>query len=146
MPGSQFESKLEIIDGRISPAGELVLQPDEDVTKLYAWVMQVGESHGTGAVCIAFQESGGFPSRTQWTTRGDAIHEGTFRPGQAFAIAVTVSKVKAPDGAAGEEPSIYDVLGDQEIGSTRVYWWSETLLLVNAAAAEQPVTPGPAVA
>ena len=102
-----------------------LLEDDEEITRLYAWVIQVAED-GTSAVCAAFQEAGGFPSRVRWNTRSDAVHEGVFRPGQAYAMALSVRKV----GREGSEPSaVWSVLGEPVDQSTRWYWWSETIIL-----------------
>ena len=105
-----FDGVLTIdADGRISPRGPLDRAADQKITKLYAWVFQLNPD-GTGAVCVAAQSDPADLKRTNWTTRADAIHEGRFREGAAFGMAVTSSK-------------------DLVDGKTKVYWWSETIFL-----------------
>lgn len=116
MAGGKFHPLTIDMDGRVAPSGPLVLDANEEMSRLYAWVFQLN-SDGTGAVCMAFQEAGGFRSQTEWTTREDAVHEGKFQAGPAFAMAVAISKQV---GAS--------------VGSPRLYYWSETLYLLPVAA------------
>ena len=97
-------------DGRISPRGPLNSNDDEQVTKLYAWVIQLNPD-GSGAACVAVQAESAQLEGDEWTTRPDAVHEGRFREGAAIGMAVTVSMG----------------LADQKV---RVYSWSETIYLV----------------
>jgi hypothetical protein len=109
MPKS-FDAVLTInADGRISPRGPLSPAADEKVEKLYAWVFQLN-ADGSGAACVAAQGESTDLTGDEWTVRADAIHEGRFRAGAAVGMAVTVSK-------------------DLVSGKTRVYWWSENILL-----------------
>ena len=124
MPGGKFDPELDIVNGRISPRGSLNAESDEEISRLYAWVIQMRED-GSGAVCAAFQEGGALQGQDTWTTRADAIHEGVFSQGQAFAMAVSVSRV-AGDAV---HPGAWNLLGPPKDDSTRVYWWSETILL-----------------
>jgi hypothetical protein len=111
--GSNFDNLTINANGRVVPSGPLSLASNEEISGLYAWVIQ-SNADGTGATCIASQEAGGFPSRIRWTTREDTIvQEGRFQPGQALAMAVSVSRAA---GAAANAPPI-------------VYWWSETIQL-----------------
>jgi hypothetical protein len=121
MPGSNFDRVLVLKDGRISPTGALEIEDDETIIRLYVWIIQV-HNDGTSAACIAFQEDWNPQSRKTWATRADAIHEGEFRPGQAFATAISVSRVQAS--------SIWSRLATPARGSTRTYWWSELVLIV----------------
>ncbi len=105
-----FDEVLTIdADGRISPRGPLNPAADEQIAKLYAWVVQLNPD-GTGAACVAAQGEAADLAGDEWTTRPDAPHEGRFREGAAIGMAVTVSK-------------------DLVNGKTRVYWWSETIYL-----------------
>jgi hypothetical protein len=108
--GSNFDNVL-VIDaaGRITPTGALVLAANEKVSRLHAWVIQMNPD-GTSAACVASQQAGSFQSTTQWAARDDAVHEGRFRPGQALALAVSISR----DADTPEADPI-------------VYWWSETV-------------------
>ena len=112
-------------NGRITPSGPLQLDADEEVIRLYAWVIQA-RADGTAAICAAFQED--FPSRTEWTARADAVHEGVFSAGQAFAMAVMVSRRGRVGREAGEPSSRWRLLGTPE-DPTRAYWWSEMIIL-----------------
>ncbi len=103
-----FDEVLTIdADGRISPRGPLNPVEGEEITKLYAWVVQLNPD-GTGAACVAAQGNPADLAGDEWTTRADAIHEGRFQEGAAIGMAVTFSK---------------DVVNKK----TRVYWWSETI-------------------
>ena len=107
----------------LCPAVPLTLAADEEMSSLHAWVIQTN-GDGTGAVCVASQEAGGFRARDRWSTRDDtAVHEGRFQPGQAFAMAVSISRnAKAMNG-----PPV-------------VYWWGETIGL--KAADDHGILPG----
>jgi hypothetical protein len=110
MAGGKFDPLTIDKNGRVAPSGPLVLDQNEEMSSLSAWVIQLNGDR-SGAVCIASQEAGGFQSQTEWTTQAVA-HEGEFRSGPAFAMAVAISR---QGGAAGAAP--------------RVYFWSETLWL-----------------
>lgn len=126
MSNGKFRDVLNINgNGRITPSGPLELDDDEEITRLYAWVIQPRED-GTAAICVAFQED--FPSRTEWTTRADAVHEGVFRAGQAFAMAVMVSRRGRVGREAGEPSPRWGLLGTPE-DPTRAYWWGETIIV-----------------
>lgn len=129
MPGSKFDQVLKLKNGRISPEGDLDIGNDEEIIRLFVWVIQIHDD-GTSAACIGFQEAGGFQlAEMRWDVRTDAIHEGVFRPGQGLAMAVSISKV-----VSGVEPSpVWHSFGTPEDGSTRVYWWSETVVIAPAA-------------
>ena len=125
MPAS-FDDVLNIDgNGRITPSGPLQLDDDEEVTRLFAWVIQARED-GTAAICAAFQET--FPSRDEWDTRADAVHEGVFKAGQAFAMAVMVGRRRKVGREAGEPASRWRLLGTPK-DPTRAYWWSEMIIL-----------------
>jgi hypothetical protein len=125
---ASFKDELEIdASGRITPSGPLELADDEDIVRLYAWVVQTRED-GSAAICSGFQEAGGFPSRKEWKTRADAVHEGVFSKGQATAMAVMVTKRGRAGREGGATSSRWDVLGTPQ-DPTRAYWWSETIIL-----------------
>ena len=94
MPSGNFDDKLRIENGRVSPEGPLVLAVDETMVKLHAWVVQ-NNNDGTGAACEAFQDANGFTKGGRWTTRPGAVHEGVFQPGKATGWAVAISKRQA---------------------------------------------------
>jgi hypothetical protein len=105
-----FDEVLPIdADGRISPRGPLTRAADEEIEKLYAWVIQLNPD-GSGAACVATQGEPADLAGDEWTTKADAPHGGSFREGSAVGMAVTISK-------------------DLVNGKTRVYWWSENILL-----------------
>jgi len=109
MPPS-FDEVLTIdADGRISPRGPLTRAADEQIEKLYAWVIQLNPD-GTGAACVATQGEPADLAGEEWWTRADAPHGGRFREGAAIGMAVTVSK---------------DLVNEK----TRVYWWTATIYL-----------------
>jgi hypothetical protein len=121
-----FDQSLVLENGRIYPRGTLDLESDEEIVRLYVWVIQPHDD-GTSAACIGHQFQGGFESTERWKTREDAIHEGEFRPGQALAMAVSISKVVSRGGVPPSR--IYSPLGTPVDGSTRVYQWCETVVL-----------------
>ena len=126
MSNGQFRDVLNIDgNGRITPSGPLQLDDDEEIIRLYAWVIQ-SRGDGTAAICVAFQEA--FPTREEWTARADAVHEGVFKAGQAFAMAVMVSRRRRVGREAGEPSSRWRLLGTPE-DPTRAYWWSEMTIL-----------------
>ncbi|UVK41275.1 hypothetical protein LHFGNBLO_002857 [Mesorhizobium sp. AR10] len=105
-----FDEVLAIdADGRIAPRGPLSQTVGEQITKLYAWVLQMNPE-GSGAACVAVQADLTELTRPEWVTRSDAIHEGRFREGPAFGTAMTISK-------------------ELVNGKTKVYCWSETIYL-----------------
>jgi hypothetical protein len=106
-PGSKFDTQLKIDAGQVTPRGPLARDPGETVKKLYAWVFQL-KSDGTGAACMATQDDPEKLAGANWTTRPDAINEGSFQEGAAIGMAVTIST-------------------DAVTEKTKVYWWSETL-------------------
>ena len=111
---NDFDREFQISNGKIVPAGPLQLEPGENVTNLFAWVIQTNQD-GTGAMCAAFQDN--FPSRVRWVAQGGAFSAGRFRAGQAHAMAVMVSTGSSHYqlGGAPADP--------------RVYRWSETVVL-----------------
>jgi len=121
-----FDQSLVLEAGRINPRGPLDLESDEEIVRLYVWVIQP-HNDGTSAACIGHQLQGGFESKERWKTREDAIHEGVFRPGQALAMAVAVLKVVS----GGDVPpsSIYSPLATPVDGSIRVYQWGQMVVL-----------------
>ena len=117
MPAGNFDPVLPIdASGAVSPAGPLVLDDAEVMEKLYAWVFQLN-GDGTGAACVAWQDKDDLSQfREAWTTRSDPVIEGRFRPGPAIGLAVAISRV-------ADSPS------SPALGTTKVYWWSETIYL-----------------
>ena len=112
---NEFDPEFQIDNGRIVPAGPLKLEEGEEVTRIFAWVVQLN-TDGTGALCSGYQDDI-LPGSTRWSTRADAYHSGTFRRGLALATAVSISQPRAHWGLGGskDEP--------------RVFWWSESVIL-----------------
>jgi hypothetical protein len=104
-------------DGHIVPAGPLELEPGEQVTDLFAWVIQTNQD-GTSAMCAGFQDT--FPNPKEWIAQGGAYNAGRFRAGLAHAMAVMVTSGSSHYGLGGSP------------NDPRVYWWSETVVLKNA--------------
>ena len=111
---NDFDREFQISNGKIVPAGPLQLEPGENVTDLFAWVIQTNQD-GTGAMCAAFQNN--FPSRARWVAQGGADSHGQFRAGLAHATAVMVTSGSSHYGLGGAA------------AEPRVYWWSETVVL-----------------
>lgn len=109
-----FDREFQIENGRIVPAGPMELEVGENVTSIFAWVIQTNRD-GTGAMCAGFQDH--FPERHRWSAQAGATHHGTFRTGQALAMAVAVSSGSSHYGLGGQPDD------------PRVYWWSETVVL-----------------
>lgn len=122
MPGSKFDPSLVVTNGRILPTGALGKNPGEKAVQLFVWVIQF-HADGTSAACIGFQDEGAL-SGDEWTVRADAIHEGTFSRGQAFAMAVKIAKV-----VSGETSPVWRGFPPPADGATRVYWWNERIVL-----------------
>jgi hypothetical protein len=122
MPGSKFDPSLVVTNGRILPGGTLGQQPGEKAVQLYVWVVQFHDD-GTSAACIGFQDEDALSDDT-WTVRSDAIHEGEFKHGQAFAMAVKIAKV-----VSGETSPVWRGFATPSDGATRVYWWNERIVL-----------------
>jgi hypothetical protein len=112
---NDFDRELKIDgEGRIVPAGPLELKVGEEVTKIYAWVIQANDD-GTSAMCSVVQDD--FPEEKRWSARGDGYHAGRFHKGQALAMAVMTVRSQSHQGLGGspDDPT--------------VYWWSETVVL-----------------
>jgi hypothetical protein len=130
MPGSNFHPVLTLENGRITPKGTLRVEPDESFQKVFLWVVQV-HADGTSAVCVGFQDADGVEQDSdEWTARADAIHAGEFVPGQALAMAISVSKVVEGAGRS----TVYGALGPSNKDTTRTYFWSESVAIATAAA------------
>ncbi len=114
---NDFHRELQITNGQIVPAGPLELEPDENVTSIFAWVIQTNHD-GTAAMCAGFQDH--FPDREGWSAKPGPTHHGQFREGQALGVAVMVSSSGSHYGLGGSP------------NQPRVYWWSENVILKEA--------------
>lgn len=111
---NEFDPELQINgEGRIVPAGPMELEAGEEVSRLYAWVVQTNHD-GTATICSGFQDD--FPDTDRWVARADAYHAGRFQKGLALATAVLIVRNQRRGlGGSPDDPG--------------VYWWSATVVL-----------------
>lgn len=116
MPGGSGGNffNLKLHGDTLFPSGPLEMDEGENLAKLFVWIYQLNED-GSGA-SLAVAQFGGFQNRAAWAIPADPEkYDGRFRRGPITCMAMAVFEEK---------------------GRPRPYWWSETLMLVEAAKGE----------